>query len=67
MAEVITKALYVFPISDKLLEVARAQATTHSLVGIEDMGVATPHETTNAVCQITGNIFYIDGTGTGWR
>ncbi|MBA5777564.1 enoyl-ACP reductase FabI [Stappia sp. F7233] len=46
---------------DDLLNEAAATAPTRSLVGIEDVGIATAYLATDAARLITGNTVYIDG------
>jgi len=46
---------------DELLDKARAKAPTHSLVSIDDVGVATAFLAHDAARLITGETLYIDG------
>lgn len=56
-----TRAASGLPDFDELLDRAAAKAPTHSLVGIDDVGIATAYLATNAARLITGNTVYIDG------
>jgi len=46
---------------DKLLDKARAKAPVHSLVSIEDVGIATAFLAHDAAKLITGETLYVDG------
>jgi enoyl-[acyl-carrier protein] reductase I len=46
---------------DKLLDKARAKAPAHSLVSIEDVGIATAFLAHDAAKLITGETLYVDG------
>jgi enoyl-[acyl-carrier protein] reductase I len=46
---------------DELLEKAQAKAPMHSLVSIDDVGLATAYLATDAAKLITGETLYIDG------
>ena len=46
---------------DELLNTAADKAPTRSLVGIDDVGVATAYLATDAAKLITGNTVFIDG------
>lgn len=56
-----TRAASGIPEFDELLEKARGKAPARSLVGIDDVGVATAFLAHDAAKLITGQILYIDG------
>ena len=56
-----TRAASGIPEFDELLDKAKAKAPTHSLVSIEDVGVATAFLAHDAARLITGETLYIDG------
>src|ERR1043165_6530648 len=56
-----TRAASGIPEFDALLDKARAQAPTRSLVSIEDVGAATAFLAHDAARLITGETLYIDG------
>jgi len=56
-----TRAASGIPEFDALLDKARAKAPAHSLVSIEDVGVATAFLAHDAARLITGETLYVDG------
>jgi enoyl-[acyl-carrier protein] reductase I len=56
-----TRAASGIPEIDALLEKAKAKAPAHSLVSIDDVGVATAFLAHDAARLITGETLYIDG------
>jgi enoyl-[acyl-carrier protein] reductase I len=56
-----TRAASGIPEFDQLLDKAKAKAPTHSLVSIDDVGVATAFLAHDAARLITGGTVYIDG------
>ena len=56
-----TRAASGLPDFDELLNRAAARAPARTLVGIEDVGLATAFLATDAARLITGNTVYIDG------
>jgi enoyl-[acyl-carrier protein] reductase I len=56
-----TRAASGIPEFDQLLDKAKAKAPTHSLVSIDDVGVATAFLAHDAARLITGETVYIDG------
>ena len=46
---------------DELLAKAQAKAPAHSLVSIDDVGLATAYLATDAARLITGQTIYVDG------
>jgi enoyl-[acyl-carrier protein] reductase I len=56
-----TRAASGIPEFDALLEKAKAEAPAHSLVSIDDVGVATAFLAHDAARLITGETLYIDG------
>ncbi len=56
-----TRAASGIPEFDELLEKAKAKAPAHSLVSIDDVGVATAFLAHDAARLITGETLYIDG------
>jgi enoyl-[acyl-carrier protein] reductase I len=56
-----TRAASGIPEFDELLEKAKAKAPAHSLVSIDDVGVATAFLAHDAAKLITGDTLYIDG------
>jgi enoyl-[acyl-carrier protein] reductase I len=56
-----TRAASGIPEFDELLEKARRQAPTRSLVSVDDVGVATAFLAHDAARLITGETLYVDG------
>ena len=56
-----TRAASGIPEFDSLLDKAKKKAPTHSLVSIDDVGVATAFLAHDAARLITGETLYIDG------
>lgn len=56
-----TRAASGIPEFDDLLEKAKAKAPTHSLVSIDDVGLATAFLAHDAARLITGETLYVDG------